>query len=65
MISVERKKCEKVIFRGGENPSKMTISWSKKHFLKTEPFSPPLNLLQDQKKNLRLFFRYIGTTRSH
>ena len=55
MISVERKKCEKVIFRGGENPSKMTISWSKKHFLKTEPFSPPLNLLQNQKKIEALF----------
>ena len=29
-----------------------------------EPFLPPLNLLQNQKKILRLFLRYIGTTRS-
>ena len=33
---VERnKKCEKVIFRGGENPSKMTIFWPKKQIFKT------------------------------
>ena len=29
-----------------------------------EGFSGPLNLLQIQKKILRLFFRYIGTTMS-
>ena len=36
----------------------------KSSFLNFEPFSPPLNLLQNQKKKLWLFFRYIGTTKS-
>ena len=62
----KKKKCENVIFRGGENPSKMTISWPKKHFFKNWAiFAIPKSSSNSKKKNLRLFFRYIGTTRSH
>ena len=33
---VERKKkCEKGLFRGGENPSKMTNFWPRKQFFQT------------------------------